>query len=279
MADLGGWPSSDDVNRQLAEEEEGIAILSFSAGKDSVGSWLAMKAAGFHHIVPVYLYLVPDLQFVEAGLRYYEDRFETGIVRLPHPSLHRWLNDGLFQTPDTTMEITKADLPAHDYDDVFDALRLDYELGHDRMAALGVRAADSPNRWASIKARGPVNRARRTWFPIYDWTADRLRAELRAHKLKLTADYRVFGRSFDGLDARFLLPMRQVWPDDYERVRQFFPLVDTTCHRHEMFWPQAVTGILSAVAGEDGVKASKTQKAATALGRSRGSQALVGRTR
>ena len=59
------------------------------------------------------------------------------------------------------------------------------------------------------------------------------RREIRAAGLKLSPEYRLFGRSFDGLDYRFLRPIRDHYPADYDRIREFFPLVEAELHRYE----------------------------------------------
>lgn len=44
--------------------------------------------------------------------------------------------------------------------------------------------------------------------------------------IQLPVDYHMFGRSFDGLHYQYLAPIRTYYPDDYERIRIFFPLID-----------------------------------------------------
>ena len=44
--------------------------------------------------------------------------------------------------------------------------------------------------------------------------------------MKLGSDYKVFGRSFDGLDLRFLLPIKKHYPRDYQRILELIPLAD-----------------------------------------------------
>jgi hypothetical protein len=39
-------------------------------------------------------------------------------------------------------------------------------------------------------------------------------------------EYEWFGRSFDGIDWRFLAPIKQHAPDDYARILDWFPLAD-----------------------------------------------------
>jgi len=52
--------------------------------------------------------------------------------------------------------------------------------------------------------------------------------------IPLPVDYEWFGRSFDGLDFRFLEPMSRFAPADYERVLDWFPLADVQMFRAGM---------------------------------------------
>jgi hypothetical protein len=107
------------------------------------------------------------------------------------------------------------------------------DVGEGVFAVSGVRAADSPDRRVAIKRHGPVNHARRSFFPVYDWNKARLLDEIRASGLRLSPEYRLFGRSFDGIDYRFVRPIRDHYPADYDRIRAFFPLIDVELHRYE----------------------------------------------
>ena len=46
------------------------------------------------------------------------------------------------------------------------------------------------------------------------------------HRIKLPIDYQWFGRSFDGIDMRFLGPLREHSPKDYQTLLDWFPLAD-----------------------------------------------------
>jgi hypothetical protein len=43
----------------------------------------------------------------------------------------------------------------------------------------------------------------------------------------------MFGRSFDGLDLRFLVPLKKHRPKDYAKVLEWFPLADLEVFRWE----------------------------------------------
>jgi hypothetical protein len=136
------------------------------------------------------------------------------------------LNNLVFQAPQNCAVVEAADMGDPDYDRVIDDLRRELGLRPECYTAQGVRAADSPNRRASIVRYGAINHKRQTFFPIWDWNKERLIAELRGSGVKLAKDYRVFGRSFDGIDYRFLEPMKRTWPADYQKVLDLFPLAD-----------------------------------------------------
>ena len=226
------FDSSDDLCRYVKEERGGRVMLSFSCGKDSVGAWLQLRRHDIA-VIPVYLYRIPGLHFVENSLRYFETAFGTPILRMPHPVLYRWLNDFTFQAPERLRFIDEFDPPNFEYDDVFDIVRDAYDLGGDALMATGVRARDNPYRWSAIKKYGALNDSRHTFFPIFDWTKQQLIDAIRDSGIKLPIDYKLFGRSFDGLDWRFMQPLRDNLPDDYARVLEWFPLAELEVRRIE----------------------------------------------
>lgn len=213
-------------------ETTDTVILAFSCGKDSIAAWLALRPH-FQRIIPYYMYLVPGLGFVERSLGYYERFFGCRIMRLPHPSLYRMLNCGVMQPPDRAAKLATMGLPEFDYADIQGELRKELELGPECYVANGVRAVDSPQRMMALRKYGAINHAKRQFFPIWDWRKDRLIAEIERSGVRLPVDYRMFGRSFDGIDYRFLRPLRDTYPEDYARVLNWFPLADLEIARRQ----------------------------------------------
>lgn len=218
----------------IAKVREGNAetLLAFSTGKDAIAAWLAIRDS-FDAVHPYYLYLVPGLEFVEESLAYYEQFFGVKIARLPHPSIHRWLNNFTFQPPERCAVIEQAALPEFDYRDIRRALIKDHGLSETMLVADGVRAADSPMRRIAIKTHGPISLNQGRYHPVWDWLKADLIACFRKHGVKLPVDYKLFGRSFDGLDLRFLLPLKKHRPADYRKILEWFPLADLEVFRWE----------------------------------------------
>jgi len=224
--------SSPELCQYVAGVSGDTCFLSFSAGKDSIAAWIQVRRY-FKRVIPFYLYLVPGLAFIEEGLRYYEDFFKTEIIRLPHPSLWRMLKHFVFQPPERCAIIEDANLPNWDYRRLEAYVRSQSDAP-DAFVAIGSRTADSPIRLANMKRFGTLTPARRSFFAVYDWKIDDVVRELRAANCKLTVDYRMFGRSFDGIDYRFLGPIKERYPEDYARILDWFPLADLEIFRREM---------------------------------------------
>ena len=228
-----------DETIQAVRARQTETMLAFSTGKDAIAAWLAIRDR-FERVHPYYLYLVPGLEFVDESLAYYERFFGVKITRLPHPSLHRWLAGGFtFQPPERLAVIQQAELPLHDYADIRKVMIEDHGLQPDMLVADGVRAADSPMRRVAIKRHGSISAKHGRYHPIWDWLKADLIECFRRSGVKLPQDYQMFGRSFDGLDARFLVPLKRHRPADYRRVLDWFPLAELSVWRWERTSGQA----------------------------------------
>ncbi|WP_205661030.1 hypothetical protein [Amycolatopsis vastitatis] len=228
---IDGITPSDQIRAQIAAEGKPV-LLGFSRGKDSLASWLAMREAGIA-VVPYHLYLIPGLRFVEESLAFYEDFFGTKILNLPHPSLYRWLNAFVFQPPERCSIIEAAQFPEPTYQELAEEIRDDLDLPG-AWNADGVRAADSPNRRMAMVTHGPLKEQTRRVSIVWDWRIADVRAALDRHACPLPPEYEWFGRSFDGLDFRFLDKIRRHAPEDYQRILDWFPLADLEVFRREL---------------------------------------------
>jgi len=225
-----------NTGEKVIEEIRSITpdtLLAFSCGKDSIGTWLAIREQ-FDRIVPFYMYTIPNLSFVEESLQYYEHFFETKIVRMPHDSLYRFLGNYIFQPPERISFIQSLNLQSpkreHTAQVVAHESGLDWELVY---TAQGVRQNDSIQRRLSIEKHGAINHNMRHYYPIYDWSKDRLVTALKKSGVKLPVDYKMFGRSFDGLDLRFIYQIKKHYPLDYQKILDWFPLVEVEIYRYE----------------------------------------------
>ena len=219
------------VHQSLKDLAGTKVLLSFSCGKDSLASWLILREHGFD-VVPFYLALVPDLEFVNHSLDYYERFFGTKIYRCLHPNFYARLKEDWYQPPTRVGTVEQFELPDFDYDDVTDGMRRTIGLP-EAWCGVGTRKAESIMRAKRMKQDG-LNHNRRVFTPIMDWRKDDVIACLRHYDCPLPIDYELFGRSFDGLYARYLVPIKKRFPRDYARIVSYFPMADVEFARLEI---------------------------------------------
>jgi hypothetical protein len=153
---------------------------------------------------------------------------------MPNPALWDWWYNFTYQAPRNLQPLMQRGDFRYSWDDLFDAVKYHMRLPDRTHTAIGVRMADSPNRRTSILRYGAINSDRSTFYPCYDWNkADILTAFVTAG-VRMSPEYTVFGRTFDGLDYRFLGPLKERYPKDYARVLEMYPLAEAVMLRHEM---------------------------------------------
>lgn len=228
-------PLSSEIRCRLADEGRPV-LVAFSGGKDAIATELALQDAGVETVL-AYLWYVPgiapgqSLRFVDESLARLSERFGKPIHRYPHPSFYRWLNNFVFQPPERLEVIEAANLPTVSYEEMWELIRADLGLPTDTWVADGVRAADSIVRRASLVQHGLMKPKNHKVSPIADWLKSEVLGRIEAAGIDLPVDYQWFGRSFDGIDYRFLKPMSVHAPADYRQVLEWFPLAELELFR------------------------------------------------
>lgn len=229
---IEGRPPSFEVRRTLKDEDRPV-LVAFSLGKDAICATHALLDDGID-VRLAYLYLVPGLDFVQRTVESLEDHFGMEIRQYPHPSIFRWLTRKTMISPGQADILDSCDLVAPDYGLVWDLIKEDFGLPADTWVADGARANDSQQRRMSLQRHGVMKEGSRKVSPIWDWSIAAIR-DCMAHKnVPVPVDYEWFGRSFDGLDRRFLGPLKEHAPEDFDRVLEFFPMADLDLVRHEL---------------------------------------------
>lgn len=221
---------------QKVRNKTDTVILSFSRGRDSIASYLAIKDK-FPNLLLVHFYYVPHLKFMDDSIRYYEQALGQRIIQLPHPFFYKWWTTLTFQAPEN------SPIVVHTLDDfiegAFDAgmknlcefMGVNYKEVYQ---AIGLKKADSLFRRQHIGRVGSICKNRH-FYPVWDWSHKDCYAAIREAGLHLPVDYAIFGRTFDGLDAKFTLPLKRYFPEDYRRLLLWFPMVEAETKRYEIW--------------------------------------------
>lgn len=232
-----GRPPSTEIRAQLKAEGHPV-LVAMSLGKDAIATNLALRAEGIETEL-VYMYAIPGrdgrrtLDFIMNTAADLEEAFGQTIHMYPHPSLYRKLNNFVFQPPERLAVIEAAQLPTITFEQLWDFIRADLNLPEDTWVADGVRAADSIVRRTSFTKHGVMKPKHHKVSPIYDWQKHEVMGAIEAAGIPLPIDYQWFGRSFDGIDYRFLEPLSRHDPEDYQQILQWFPLADLELFRKD----------------------------------------------
>lgn len=143
---------------ETASKITDAVLVGFSGGKDSVVT-LDLCMRYFKRVTPYFMYLVRGLEFQERTIQFYENKYDTEILRVPHFMLSDFLRYGSFRMPD-------LDVPIVHTVDLYNYMR--NKTGIYWIAA-GERISDSIVRRAMIKSSGTIDKKRGRIYPIAQW--------------------------------------------------------------------------------------------------------------
>lgn len=213
-------------------ESQDLVTLGFSTGKDSLACALLLKELGVKFI-PFFFYHIPDLHFVNQNLKKYEDFFKMEIIQLPHPMLYDYLRHQDFMPPKMIEELADYEFPVLSFEDMISAWLEDNNIDKDPYDIVGMRADESFNRRMIFRKQGFYNHEKKKVYPISLWRKKDVMTYITASGTSVTEDYKIWNRSFDGLKYQFLFGVKQHYPDDFQTIKEYFPLIELELFRYE----------------------------------------------
>lgn len=204
-------------------------IVSFSTGKESCVV-MDLCARFFDRIVPFFMYQCPGMSFQEKSLNWYEKKYGVEIIRIPSFNMSPMMRYGVFRSPD-------FDVPIISVTDIYDYIRGKTGV---YWVCGGERIADSTIRRAMIKSTGSIAVKSGKFYPVAYWKKRDILDYMRVKKLYLGEDSRVFGTSYHGWTAETLSTLKERWPDDFEKIKRLYPLVEAVVKRKALYGGQQV---------------------------------------
>lgn len=199
-------------------------IVGFSGGKDSiVCTDLCFRY--FDNVKLFFMYLVPGLEFQEKTLRWYENKYNTEIIRIPHFECSEFLKYGSFTMADWNVDVVGMN-------DVYEYLR--QQTGIHWIAA-GERCADSIVRNAMIKKSGSIDYKRGRFYPLAYWKKSEVLQYIKQKKLYLSPEQKKLGFSFRSLAGSELAVIKEKYPQDYEKILKVYPFAGAGVERFEKY--------------------------------------------
>lgn len=197
---------------------EDPCLVGFSTGRDSIVMLDLLMKHYMGSMTFVFYYFVPNLEFKERLLRYYEKKYGITIHRRPH-----WVTLS-YMTGRKSKE-----------SDVTRMTRNEFDIS---WFALGVRRNESLNRRArcseSVGVFDGIDERNKYLYPVVDFTVKEINAYIKINGLVTGEEYK-WGLRHDMniMDDEGLLLIKRVYPDDYRKIIECFPQLEAKVFRAE----------------------------------------------
>jgi len=192
-------------------------IVLFSTGKDSIVT-LDIINQYFKNYKIIYMFFVKNLSFVDKILDYYSKKYNKEIIQIPHFTTLNTIGKGIFDFKKNNESFLKlSDMEKH--------IR---KITECEWLVSGEKKMDSLPRRIMIKHEGDgVDLKHKKIYPIADWTENDVMKYIKIKKLPLPINYQFGFRNIDSLQKNSLLWIKNNFYEDYLKIKEVFPLIDT----------------------------------------------------
>ncbi len=197
-------------------------LVAFSGGKDSLVV-LDLACRHFKRVVPFFMFLVPGLRCQEEKMRIVRERWGLEVLNYPHFLLFKAFAFGLYCNR-TVM--TSTGMPDFGLTDIYKAVISDTGI---RFIVNGSKETDSLwRRQKYFKFMTFEN----VIYPIKTWRKHDVLSYLKMNNIPLPSSS---GHQSTGIDLSTpsLLWLHDKYPDDFERLRNYFPYIGAVVKRRQ----------------------------------------------
>jgi phosphoadenosine phosphosulfate reductase len=198
------------------------ALVAFSGGKDS-RAVMDMARRSFRRVVGLFMYFVPGLDCDRQRLEIAE-QWGIEVVKYPHFTFLDALREGTY----CWGGIGHSSIPRLTRQEIYDLAR--FETGI-RIVLTGIKSSDSLARRNAKRIT-----SRDVYHPIIKWKDFDVLAYCGLHGIPLPQT--PSGQRSSGVDLRYrsLLWLHEHYPDDWQRLLQWFPFAEAVLWREKWFY-------------------------------------------
>lgn len=208
-----------DIFNELKSKTDEV-IVSYSGGKDSL-VLLDLCTKVFSKVHAFYMYIVKDISFQMRMLDYAEKKYKIEIKYYPHWLLSRWYKNNTYRLPDSnTFDIKNLNI-----NDIEQTARNYFNTD---MVLTGIKQADSIDRRIYLRTLklSAINEKGQKAHPLSFWNKGMVMSYIKRFKLPTPENFGL--NSFDiELVPNKIIPIKNKYPEDYEKIKQQFPLIDS----------------------------------------------------
>ena len=97
-----------------------------------------------------------------------------------------------------------------------------------------MKMADSLNRRLLLRKKPDVDEQNKVIYITKYLTNKGCFDYMKRNNIPLTRDYEIWGRSWDGLKYDYVMGMKKFYPEDYETVKSYFPLIESQVFKYNI---------------------------------------------
>lgn len=210
--------------------QTGKILVGLSGGKDSITVLdLCVREFGAKNTHAYFMYLVDGLRCAEMTIDHCERRLGITVHRFPHWRLSLIYKNAMYMPhwngADTGRRLKQVDIE-----------RAARAASGCEWIAYGHRLGDSIERIAMLKSCDGFDTKGRRVYPLMRWNEASVYAYLRQRKFPLPPKLSILKRQMTGVGFHedTLLAIRERFPDDYAKIVEVFPYVESKLARYEM---------------------------------------------
>lgn len=229
----------EDISRR----SDGVCILGFSRGKDSIPAWIWLRQF-FKTIYVYHLGPAPNVGYVQRSLEYYEREFDTPILRFIDGEVSENIKLKSFQLIGNYPIIDQLNIHPgyYDYVAVSEVIRKKYNCPN-AWHALAVLGADNIFRrmrlmkkdaQGQLTYQAAVLEDRKTFYPTFDWSIAQNIEALEKTGICLPDDYLMTRRTVNNIPSTENIErLMEFYPEDFEKIKLQFPLIKSVWARNQ----------------------------------------------
>lgn len=209
--------------QRLATIHTHVAV-GFSGGKDSLAT-LDLACRFFKHVYAYYFYFIPDLVCEEEKLMVLSRRFKMTLLRYPDPFALMQMRQGIYCDQREQLE----EIPEMSQRDWFDIIKGDTGA---TLLMSGEKKSDGVFRRNKIASQ--KNLLSDLYRPLADWKKWEVLSYLKSRNIPIP-DSGTGDNGGVSLIAKEIVHLYDHYPEDFERLKSFFPYVEVPIKQRDFF--------------------------------------------
>lgn len=218
-----------DIINYARQKTDEIILFHSGNGKDSI-VLLDLLTKYFKRVVPVYMYIIPNLDFANKYIGWSQRKYGVQFVQTPHFAVYSYIKTGFMGIKQDPKQrcYTLSDIDKY----VKEKLGIEW-------SCYGMKQNDSLNRRLMLRTYELEGICEKTSkiYPLTHWSNKDCVNYIKAHNLMQNelSQYCAKGQS-TGMSVNnlpYLLFSREFYPNDYKRICETYPLAETLVNNYD----------------------------------------------